>query len=117
MAILYKPMGYERLSKAAKSKLCNGCGAKGFGGYLVPDTMLGLSMTEACNIHDYEYSIGKTIAAKDKADRTFLNNCIRIIEQDGKQWGWLVKWRKQRAHEYDLAVQQFGGPAYWQGKN
>ena len=113
MAILYKPVGYERLSKAAKAKICNGCGSKGFGGWLVPDTLWGLSMTEVCNIHDYMYSTGKTIQAKEKADRSMLNNMIRVIEQDGSQFWPLVKLRKARAYNYYLAVKNFGGSAFW----
>lgn len=116
MASLYAPEGYKRLSKAQKSAICNGCGSKGFGGWIVPDTIWGLSIEEACNIHDYMYHHGKTNAEKEAADRSMLNNMIRIIEQDGKQWWWLVRLRKIRAHNYYLSVKNFGGAAFWDNK-
>ena len=117
MAILNTPIGYTRLSEHEKAKICNGCGSKGIGGWIVPDTILGLCVKEPCNIHDYGYSVGENNADKKKEDRRMLNNFIRVIEQDGKQWWWLVKWRKQRAYEYYLAVKHLGGAAFWEGKN
>lgn len=117
MATLFEPEGYDDLTEADKERICNGCGSKGFGGWVVPETLWGLSMTDACNIHDYMYHVGTTIQDKESADRVLLNNMIRIIEQDGKQWKWLVKLRRIRAREYYLAVKNFGGPAFWAGKN
>jgi hypothetical protein len=112
---LYAPGGYWALSPVIKDKLCNGCGAKGFG-WAIPDTIYGLRITEACNIHDYMYNIGKTDEDKKIADRTFLNNLLRIIETCSHNW--IIRWlRGRRANAYYLAVKTFGGPAFWGDKN
>ena len=50
---LYKPESYKRAQASEIDNVCNGCGSKGLGGWLVPDTLYGLSVTEACNIHDW----------------------------------------------------------------
>ena len=116
---LFAPATYWKLNPHEKKKICNGCGTKGLGGILVPDTLYGLSIEEACNIHDYMYHIGHTIEDKEKADRVFLNNMLRIIES--VKYPWYLKWFKwlrcQRAMKYYQAVRDFGGPAFWKGKN
>ena len=115
MAQLYAPTEYWNLSAKDKARLCNGCGTKGLGGLLVPDTLYGLSIESACNIHDYQYHRGSTIEDKHEADRTFLNNMIRIIEAKS---GILLRWiRRYRAMSYYTAVRDFGGPAFWSKKN
>lgn len=117
MAKLFAPEKYWKLSDCERSKVCNGCGTKGLGGLLVPDTLWGLSIEEACDIHDYMYSRGATIADKEEADRTFLNNMVRIIQEDGTG-AWPVKQlRLRRAKTYYEAVRIFGGPAFWANKN
>ena len=47
-------------------------------------------------------------------DRAFLNNMLRIIEAESK---WLTWLRRSRAMKYYSAVRDFGGPAFWKGKN
>lgn len=116
MSILFAPPEYWSLDKTDHRKICNGCGSKGLCGYLIPDTIWGLRITEACNIHDFMYSIGKTIADKEAADRVFFNNMLRIIDAN-TFWDWLKRQRIRRAMIYYKAVVEFGGPAFWQGKN
>jgi hypothetical protein len=112
---LYAPENYWVLPLPIKSKLCNGCGSKGFG-WTVPDKIYGLCITEACNIHDFMYNTGKTAEDKAVADMTFLNNMLRIIE--ACTTNQLLKWiRGSRAYGYYLAVKIFGGPAFWNCKN
>ena len=109
---LYAPIDYWDMPAEEKDRTCNGCGTKGLGGWFVPDTLWGLSITECCNIHDYMYSRGLHINDKDEADRAFLNNMLRVIDE-GTQWK-LVKWlRHRRAWAYYQVVSQFGGPAFW----
>lgn len=115
MPKLYAPEEYWSLSDAAKSEICNGCGPKTFN-CLIPDSMYGLRVTEACNIHDFMYLIGRTEADREEADRVFLNNLLRIIEASGG-WGVIKFLRRQRALKYYRAVRWFGGPFYWSGKN
>lgn len=116
---LFAPSHYWRLQPWEKREICNGCGTKGLGGILVPDTLYGVSIEEACNIHDYMYHVGRTIEDKKLADRVFLNNMLRLIEC--RKYPWWLRWlrwlRCQRAMKYYQAVRDFGGPAFWKCKN
>ena len=111
---LFAPPEYWELTPIAKKEICNGCGAKGTG-WLVPDTLWGLSVEEECNIHDFMYYDGETIEDKEKADRVFLNNMLRRIE--AKSWAILKPLRRHRAKLYYRFVRDCGGPAFWANKN
>lgn len=113
---LFAPAPYWQLSEAQRAEICNGCGTKGLVGALVPDTIYGLRVTPACNIHDFMYVLGATIADKESADRVFFNNLLRLIDA-GTRWQWLKRLRATRARTYFQAVRMFGGPAFWEGKN
>jgi len=108
--LLTAPGEYWKLSEEEKSKICNGAGPRNFG-WAVPDTLYGLSITEAADIHDFMYHIGTTRSYKEAADNTFLDNMVRIIEKETK-WNWLKKLRCMRARKYYLAVKELGGPAF-----
>ena len=111
---LFAPLAYWELGAEQHEACCNGCGTKGFIGWLVPDTIWLLNVTEACNIHDFMYAAGQTQADKEEADRVFLNNMIRIINAKG---GLLRPLRLRRAKTYYQFVNQLGGPAFWDDKN
>ena len=113
---LYAPPSYWETPKEKIDRITGGCGPGGFGDWLVPDTIYGLSVFQSCRIHDYMYHIGKSLTDKEEADRVFLNNMIRQI-RDGTKWKWLMFFRRQRAKTYYLFVKEFGGPAFWDGKN
>lgn len=113
---LYAPELYLTLPAAERKKLVNGCGPGGWKIDLVPDTLWGLDISEACNIHDFMYTVGVDLAAKEEADRVFLNNMLRLIDARGSM-RWLKTLRRMRARKYYEAVVHFGGPAYWHGKN
>lgn len=113
---LYAPKNYWDSSLEIRRIVANGCGTSGWKGALVPETMWGLSVTPACDIHDWMYACGRTLADKDEADRVFLNNMLRIIEDAGSWW-WVSALRRTRARDYYDAVHCFGGPAFWDGKN
>ncbi len=84
---------------------------------LVPDTIWGLDIREACKIHDHMYTVAHArIECKEEADRVFFNNMVRIVEFNttGKL---LTRLRVSRANKYYLAVKNFGGPAFWNKKN
>ena len=112
---LYAPPLYWSLSPEGKADLCNGCGAKGFG-WMVPDSMWLLDISEACDIHDFMYAVGVDESDREEADRVFLNNLLRIIEANTR-YNWLKLLRKRRAAKYYHAVRCFGGPAFWKNKN
>jgi hypothetical protein len=115
MPKLYAPEEFWSLSDVARADICNGCGAKGTA-WLIPDTMYGLNVSPACDIHDYMYMVGHTEADREEADRVFLNNMLRIINA-GSGWGWVKALRRGRAKNYYRAVRWFGGPFFWAGKN
>lgn len=108
-------VSYSRASSGQIKLICNGCGSAQAKFDFVPGTIYGLSITPACNIHDWDYNIGETIEYKGVADRRFLNNMLRLIESGS--WRFVKVLRRRRALKYYEAVNSFGGPAYWAGKN
>ena len=115
-AILYAPAEYWELTPEQRKSLTNGCGPGRFGSKLISDRLWGLDISEVCNIHDFTYHIGWTIADKLSADRAFLNNMLRLIDAAGGRWP-IVALRRHAAVTYYRAVADFGGPAFWRGKN
>lgn len=115
-SLLYAPEGYWNLSNEEKKEICNGCGPKGLGGWVVPDTLYGLDISEACNIHDYMYTYPESVSVLDKdyADAIFHVNMDSIIEAES---GWALKWlRKRRAEKYYWAVKRYGTDSFLRGK-
>ena len=99
---------------------CNGCGS-GWSAKLIPDTIYGMSIRHICCIHDDRYeTVNKSIEHKEMSDREFMNNMIREINEDTKWWrnnNLVKKLMRSRAYKYFQAVDNFGGSAYWDGKN
>ncbi len=112
--LLYAPMEYWELSPAAHKEICDGCGPNLLAAF-IPDTLLGLNITDACNIHDYMYAVGEHENDRRTADRVLLNNLIRIIESDSASW--LKPARKIAALTYYYIVRSFGAPFFGKGKN
>lgn len=84
----------------------NGCGS-GWKEPLVPDTLGGINISEACAIHDYEYEIGGSDDDFHSANFNFLRNMITIIRRDDTVWtneSVALKW----AMQYFLAVEDHG---------
>lgn len=113
-AFLFAPPAYWRLPESERRGRCGP--GRGVLEKIVPDTIYGLRVSAACDIHDKMYMWGATISDKDEADRVFLNNLIRLIEAAGG-WRFLVRLRLRRARIYYEAVSHFGGPAFWNTKN
>lgn len=117
---LYCEYGFESTPELLRNKEVNGCGPDGWKSVIVPDTIYGLCITDACNIHDWMYLFGNTIDDKDRADRVLLNNIIRIIEaKTTKNWfgrNILKPLRYRRAKIYYDAVHYLGGSFYWANK-
>lgn len=113
---LFAPESYTGARRAIRAAAVNGCGTAGWKGDLVPETIYGLKITSACNIHDWMYGVGETLADKNEADRVFLNNLLRLID-GGLKWGWLRALRRRRALKYYNAVKWLGGAAFWADKN
>lgn len=125
--MLYAPEGFWNLKEEQKREICNQCGPKGPFSDIIPNTVWGLSIGKACDIHDYMYySAEPKIEAKEEADRVFLNNMIRLIKEDTKPWFYifgikirnpLYSMRINRAYIYYEAVKRFGGSSFWKEKN
>lgn len=115
-ATLYAPASFIGASHEVRNRVVNGCGTGGWKGKLVPETIYGLDVSPACDIHDWMYIEGETVADKEEADRVFLNNLLRLIEAAGGI-KLLQSLRRRRARIYFEAVQHFGGPAFWHDKN
>jgi len=95
-----------------------GCGPGGFGDFLVPDTIYGLSIKPACQVHDwyYRFQDGDIEADRKKADKIFLTNMLQIVNEHGGNF--IIKaLRRRRAKTYYLAVQWFGSPAYFEERS
>lgn len=109
---LMAPNAYWNASRQKRGRNCNGCGTEGWLGMLVPDTMYGLRIGRACNIHDWMYAAGTTKADKMLADSVFLQNLVKLIAQERAQspWNWtggpllLQCVRERRAFSYFQAV-------------
>ena len=95
-----------------------GCGPGGVGDFLVPDTVWGLSIRDACRIHDWGYRHCEEASEEDRKrhDRILRNNSQRIVSA-GTKWQWLKKLRYRRVLTYYQMVRGLGGPAYWNERN
>lgn len=107
------PESYINATDEERAAVCNGCGTAGWKGKLVPDTIWGLPVRPACQVHDWMYHLGRTEQDKDEADMVFMRNLIRLINAHG---GWLAPIRRYRATTYYNAVAEAGGAAFWDGK-
>lgn len=115
--VLYAPEDFKAAPIELLRFVCNGCGAKNSRFDFVPDSMWGLDVSATCHIHDWMYQEGTMHEDKLEADRVMLNNLLRLIErQDGWCQVMLKPLRRRRALKYYEAVVQFGGPAFWNGK-
>jgi len=113
---LYAPESYIKASPHVRNQVINGCGPGGWKKKIIPDHLLGLSIKEACNIHDWMYFTGCCIADKEEADRVFRNNMLRIIEAGGGM-KILQRYRRYLAQAYYESVEHLGGLAFWANKN
>jgi len=114
--VIYAPESYVNALPSVRQAVANGCGPGGWKFDIVPDTVWFLDISEACNVHDWMYQAGSTIADQEEADRVLLNNMLRLIDESGGWW-ILKRLRRNRAWVYYQAVKMFGGPAFWAGKN
>lgn len=124
--MLYMPEGYKNMSEGSTRNICSVCGSGGTD--CMPEYIWGLQVSEACKIRAYMYHFAEsTVEAKEKADRVFLNNMIRIIDRNTSRFlincgliriknplFWL---RRRAAYAYYERMRKFGGPIFWIGKN
>lgn len=113
--LLYGPASFKTASLKTLNEVCNGCGAASAKFDFVPDTIYGMYIGHACNVHDWMYNEGRTLEDKKEADRVMLNNILRLIDFHPK-WYRPKFLMRRRAKKYYYAVKCFGGPAFWAGK-
>lgn len=106
--VVKAPAAFREASDEFRDSVCNGMGPKGYG-WLIPDTMYGLDLSAAGDVHDWMYY--HATYSRKICDAVFLENMEAIIDQKG---GWsIIKWlRNRRANKYYWAVRQFGSSSY-----
>jgi hypothetical protein len=111
---LVAPATYWTASRARKAAICNGCGAKhGISRYFIPNSLWGLSVRPACDIHDWMYFQGISPADREYADLTFLRNLLSLVEQGHGPLAKALRLpRRLRALSYYGAVRDFGAAAF-----
>lgn len=107
MTNLKAPPEYWSLSPDEKDKLTNGCGPAGWKGNLIPDDLLGVSIKEPCNIHDFRYSNGGNESDRKVADREFLENMLEVVETESHDF-FLKQARRRLALDYYCVVRDSG---------
>lgn len=120
------PDTFWNATPTLRAQICNGAGPAGVGfvgwlvAFLIPDTLWGLCITPAANVHDWMYWEGLDSADKKDADRIFLLNMIALIEEQTTRLfvvGFVLReLRRFRALLYYMMVVEFGAKAYWTGK-
>ena len=106
--LLAAPYSFWQFKDELDFKLVvNGCGPKGVGDKLIPDSVWGLKITDACAIHDWMFTIFNDEAGFRLANQVFLDNMTRINKEKTK-WNWLMKLRSRRILKYYYAVKNFG---------
>ena len=63
------------------SQIVGGCGPGKWGDRLIPNSILGVDISPACDIHDYCYLIGETEEGRTNADIELFANAFRILKQ------------------------------------
>ncbi len=110
--ILTAPKSYWLNTTHNTPTYINGCGGQGITSSIIPDSLFGLNINEACNIHDHMYEQG---IDKLDSDNTFLKNMNTLIDQDSSS-NILKYLRKAKAYLYFLGVKVFGN-IFFKSKN
>lgn len=102
--VLVAPFSFWCMTQEQIDDVCNGCGPQGgifnrFLSFCVPDSLFGLNIKPACNIHDYCWSLDDM--TKKESDNLFLDNMGAIIDSHG---GVLRAARHWAAFHYWIAV-------------
>jgi hypothetical protein len=91
---LLAPESYWTLHEDEKYEITNGCGPSRATS-LVPNTIMGVNIRAACDIHDYTYAQSETVKSREEADFLFSYN-MRSLAYFGVDL-------------YLMAVRLFGG--------
>ena len=100
---------YSSLNEDQKSKICNGCGAKGW--FIKPPQFL---FRASCNQHDFYYWRGCNENDRLKADKEFY----RYMKIDCEDYVWHKKaYYRVIAYVYFKAVRLFGKKFFYYGNS
>ena len=114
--MLSSPEIWKRLPQSARECVAGGCGPGGLGDWLVMDTLFGLSTYDACQIHDFMWSIGETDMDRQIADKTFLEN-MKVLIRAANSGFILEALRTSKAYSYYWAVSSpIGKYLYWKDR-
>lgn len=102
---LLAPASYLTADATERALVCNGCGPGSWRLDMIPDSILGLDISAACNVHDWMYEWD---GDREKADVWFLANMV-ISAMGGSKW--LLPIRMVIISNYFLAV-RFGGEVH-----
>lgn len=107
---LKAPNSYKLLNDKEKKKIVNKCGPEGFLSKIIPNSLLGLDISESCNIHDYMIHASKNKMEIKAADKVFLEN----MSLQNKKSNWLLKpLRSFLSKLYFLSVRIYSNRNFW----
>ena len=78
---LLAPESYWKLNDDEKYEVTNGCGPERPTG-LVPNSILGVDLKPACDIHDYTYAKPSSVRVRKDADDLFLVNMHELMSRN-----------------------------------
>lgn len=102
---LKAPENYYNLSEDEKQEITNKCGPNGFLSKIIPNSLLGVDISESCNIHDYMFHHSKDKNDQKIADKVFLKNLNSQIRNKSK--GFTSTFRRGMAYLYYYAVRLY----------
>lgn len=108
---LIMPESFREASDEEINAKTGGCGPGNYGDYFVPDTILWVSIREACVIHDWQYSLAESFEDKKNADMNFLINMLNINYNRSKN-KIMRRIRDQIIFKYFIAVYYYGDPFF-----
>lgn len=104
---LFIPDSYRKAKPHERARYCNGCGGAGsLTSWMVPNSIWGICIAPACNIHDWAYAHS---TGKARADLMLLCNLLILCSCGSK---WLYPLRALRCLTYYLAVTIWGRKFY-----
>jgi len=84
--ITYKNYRLRAPQDFDSSKIVGGCGPGEWGNEFIPDSILGVAISPACDIHDYCYYLtGGTEEERTNADIELFANAFRILKQRSRK--------------------------------
>lgn len=105
---LQAPVERQEVPEEIRREIETGCGPEAFGRSSF-NRVLDVSVREACNIHDWQYSMGGTKRERKEADELMRKNMHYIVSSKRDVW---YPWRLVWVDTYYFAVRSFGWMFY-----